>query len=106
MASYSNYYDRYKSFRIDGDIMKIPSIKLELASSDLFITYDKSKMRFDNLSYRYYGDPNYAWLILMANPKYSSMEFEIPDRVVLRIPYPLQDALQRYETKVQEYLSN
>lgn len=100
-----NYYDRYQSFRIDGDILKVPFIKIDIENTDLYIQFNKSRMRLDNLSYRYYGDPNYAWLLMLANPQYGSMEFDIPDNVVFRIPYPLQSAIQRYETKVQDYLN-
>lgn len=101
----NNYYDRYQSFRIDGKILKIPSIKIDTANTDLYIVFDKEKMRMDTLSYRYYGVPNYGWLLLMANPQYGGLEFNIPDRVYFRIPYPLQSAIQRYETKVQDYLN-
>ena len=99
----TEYYDRYKEFRRDGKILKMPKIEIEKSSSDLYIIYDRDKMRFDNLSYKYFGDSNYAWLILMANPQVGSMEFEIPDKTVLRIPYPLDDAILRYESKVNDY---
>ena len=97
-----NYYDRYSFFRNDGDISKIPFIKIDRENTDLFIVYDKSKMRFDSLSYKYYGDANYAWLIMLANPQYGNMEFEFKDGVTLRIPYPLQTALNRYEKCAKE----
>lgn len=98
------YYDRYQSFRVDGDIQKIPKIKIDKADTDLYIVYDKSKNRLDNLSYKYYGDANYGWLLMLANPKYGSLEFEIPDGALYRIPYPIDSALYRYETRVNEYL--
>ena len=100
----AEYYDRYKPFRVDGGIKKIPFIKIANASSDLIITFDKSKMRMDTLSYKYYGDANYGWLLMMANPQYGSMEFEIPDKVLFRIPYPLQTAIARYEEEVKNVL--
>lgn len=100
------YYDRYKSFRRDGKFVKTPNIEIDKESTDLYITFDKSKMRLDTLSYKYYGDANYGWLLLMANPSYGSMEFEIPDKANFRIPYPLETAITRYETKVNEYFSN
>ena len=62
-------------------------------------------MRLDSLSYKYYGDANFGWLLMMANPQYGSMEFDIPDRVIFRIPYPLDSAILRYETKVNEYFN-
>ena len=99
----TDYYDRYKMFRKDGKILKIPKIDIEVSTSDLFVVYQKDKMRFDNLSYKYFGDANFGWLILMANPHLGSLEFEIPDKSLLRIPYPLDSAILRYETKVNEY---
>lgn len=97
----SEYYDRYKSLRSDGKSTLFPDIKIEELSSDIYIRYNKNTMRFDNLSYKYYGDSNYAWLILMANPQYGSMEYSIEDGVSLRIPYPLQTAINRYESAIQ-----
>lgn len=99
----ADYYDRYKEFRRDGKIMKIPKIEIDKESTDLYITFDKSKHRLDNLSYKYYGDADYGWLLLMANPHLGSMEFEIPDKVLFRIPYPLSSAVLRYENKVNQY---
>ena len=97
----SNYYDRYCSFRQEGKIRLIPNLKIEKDGGDLYIKYDKSKMRLDSLSYKYYGDPNYGWLIMLANPKLGSMEFEIPDASIMRIPYPLSSAITRYENDVK-----
>lgn len=97
------YYDRYNSFRKDGNIQIIPFIKIEENSSDIKIVFDKTTMRMDTLSYKYYGDANYGWLIMQSNPQYSSMEFLIPDGVTLRIPYPLNTALNRYETAINTY---
>ena len=60
-------------------------------------------MRLDQLSYQYYNDADYAWLILQANPQYGSLEYHIPDNVELRIPYPLNDAILRYESSISLY---
>ena len=100
----ANYYDRYKDFRIDGQILKVPFTRIKASTTDLFVTFDKSRMRLDTLSYKYYGDANYAWLLMLANPQFGSMEFEIPDKVLFRIPYPLQNALNRYEEEVKKVL--
>ena len=98
-----NYYDRYESFRSDGNIDIVPFIEIDNTSTDIVITFRKSTMRMDTLSYKYYGDPNYGWLILQANPQYGSLEFSIPDGVPLRIPYPLSTAKTRYERGIQKY---
>lgn len=98
------YYDRYQKFRIDGQILKVPFTNIEKNTTDLYITFDKSRMRLDSLSYKYYGDANYGWLLMMANPQFGSMEFDIPDKVLFRIPYPLTTALTRYENEVNKVL--
>lgn len=96
-------YDRYKKFRVNGDITLPPYIPITKKNSDIYITYEKGKMRMDTLSYRYYNEVDYGWLIMMANPQYGSMEFLIPDKVELRIPYPLNETLSEYERKLEEY---
>lgn len=98
----AEYYDRYQKFRENGQVKLVPFVKLPQNGSDIIITFDKNKMRLDALSYKYYGDPNYGWLILLANSKYGSMEFEIPDGVSLRIPYPLNVAISGYEEQLDK----
>jgi phage tail protein X len=97
------YYDRYQKFRKDGEIEIVPGIRIDKDASDIYVRYDKNKMRMDMLSYKYYGDPDYGWLILQANPHVSSMEYFIPDGVSIRIPYPLSRAILRYEQAIDEY---
>ena len=89
-------FSRYNGYINDDGCAVMPTVRIENRSTDLTITFNKRTMRLDNLSYKYYGDPNYAWLIMLANPKYGSLEYRIPDKVSLRIPYPLDDALRRY----------
>ena len=101
----SKYYDRYKMFRSNGDCKIVPLIEIPVYDTDLHIVYDRSTMRMDNLSYKYYSSPDYGWLIMLANPSLGSLEYLIPDGAYVRIPYPLDTALSRYETKVNEYLS-
>ena len=62
-------------------------------------------MRLDTLSYKYYGDPDYGWLILQANPSIPSMEYRIEDGTIVRIPYPLSTAVNRYEQGINKYNS-
>jgi hypothetical protein len=96
-------YDRYRKFRRNGVIEVVPGIRLSDKISDLFEVYKLNESRLDIISYNYYGDPNYDWLIMMANPEYGSLEYLIPDGATLRIPYPLDDTLREYETKVEKY---
>ena len=57
----------------------------------------------DNVSYDAYGDSSYEWLILLANQDIVSMEFEIEDGTQIRVPYPLQDTLDEYNKKIDNY---
>lgn len=98
------YYDRYRRFRNNGDCRVIPFIEIPLYDSDLHIQFDKSTMRLDNLSYKYYSSPDFGWLIMLANPRLGSLEFEFKDGVMMRIPYPLETALARYEVGINNYL--
>ena len=97
------YYDRYQKFRKDGVIDFVPSVKIDKENTYIYLLYDKNKMRMDMLSYKYYGDPDYGWLILQANPHVGSMEYLIQDGAVVRIPYPLTTAISRYEQAIDEY---
>lgn len=96
-------YDRYSQFRGDGDITIVPFGKIPNKPTDFFEVYRKNETRLDILSYNYYNDANYGWLILQANPEYGSMEYEIPDGVTLRIPYPLSETLSDYRASIDIY---
>lgn len=96
-------YDRYNSFRMNGDILLTPFIPIPEKESDVYEIYEKGKTRLDLLSYQYYKDPDYAWLILQANPQYGSIEFMIPDKALLRIPYPLNVTITQYEGDIEKY---
>ena len=96
-------YDRYSMFEEDGEFKIVPFGKIEQKSSDLFETYKKNESRLDLISYKYYDNPNYGWLIMQANPEFGSMEYEIPDGSVLRIPYPLAASIKSYEDSIRKY---
>lgn len=96
-------YDRYSLFRKNGQIEQVPSCKIPKKGTDFFELYRRGETRLDIISYNYYGDARYAWLIMMANPEYGSLEYAIPDGVTLRIPYPLAQTLSDYESAVESY---
>lgn len=96
-------YDRYRLFRREGTIGIVPAVVLSKKSTDYYEKYVQGFTRLDILSNTYYGNPNYDWLIMMANPEYGSMEFNIPNNAVIRIPYPLDITIQEYETKIKKY---
>lgn len=96
-------YDRYNRFRINGQVLVPPFVKIRPKSTDFFETYHRGITRLDLVSYDYYGDPGYDWLILMANPDLGNLEFEIPDGALLRIPYPLDATIEGYNYDVNNY---
>lgn len=97
-------YNRYSSFIKDGAYTKVPFIEIATASSDVYEYYEPNKSRLDLLSYQYYDDANYGWLILQANPTIGSLEFKIDSMTQIRVPYPLDSALQRYQSAVTNYI--
>ena len=99
-------YDRYAKFRQNGYVGKVPFIRIAESGADLTVTYDKGTMRMDILSNYYYGDPNFGWLILQANPSLPSYEYLIDSGVNVRIPYPLSSALSRYESAIEYYFEH
>ena len=97
-------FDRYQSFRQNGNILAVPFIEIPQKNSDMWAYYRVGQTRLDLLSYQYYNNPNYGWLILQANPQYGSLEFKIPDGSKLRIPYPLEMTIQQYQMDIDEYM--
>lgn len=96
-------YDRYTQFRQDGEFSIVPYGNVPPKNTDFYEVYYKGKSRLDILSYEYYNDSSYGWLIMQANPQYGSIEFEIPDQANLRIPYPLSQSLQDYRASIEEH---
>ena len=99
----AQYFDRYKNFRVDGNIKPLPGITIPQSSSDVYALYKKGQTRLDKISNTYYNNPYNGWLIMLANPQFGGLEFNIPDMTSLRVPYPFPDALQRYINEVNNY---
>lgn len=99
----NQYFNRYDYFLEDGEYKIVPGIEIPQKGTDRFVTYNKNKDRLDKVSQEYYGTPLFGWLIMLANPKVGSLEFEIPDNSILRIPFPLVNSLQDYKKGVELY---
>lgn len=97
------YFDRYEKFRDNGKIKPIPGINIPSAITDKNIVYKIGETRLDILSQKYYNNPYHGWLILLANPQYGGLEFDIKNREVLRIPFPFNSAVERYLNEVENY---
>lgn len=97
------YFDRYQFFSEDGTFRIVPGIEIPIKQTDKYVFYKKNKTRLDKISQDYYGTPVFGWLILQANPQVGSIEFEIPENYLLRIPFPLTVTLQDYKRGVELY---
>lgn len=96
-------YSRYDRFIDDGTMKLVPFIKIPKKNTDKYTYYETNVSRLDLISYKYYGDPNYGWLILQANPELGSYEFAIPNNTRIRIPFPLSTTLTQYSNDVETY---
>ena len=99
----AQYYDRYENFRGNGVMEQIPWIRIAPQSTDKQAAYKVGKSRMDKLSQEYYGNPYHGWLIMIANPQWGGMEFNIPDGEIIRIPFPFTNAVERYILEVKRY---
>lgn len=100
----AEYLDRYEKFRTNTGTTSIPFIKLPIMGSDKAIVYRKGKTRLDRLSQDYYGNPYHGYLIMLANPQYGGLEFNIPDNTVIRVPFPFKVAASNYTVTVDNYI--
>ena len=96
-------FDRYSSFRDGGTIGITPFGEIPEKNTDIKIIFEKGKIRLDQISYQYYNNPDYGWLIMQANPQYGSLEFNIPDGVELRIPFPLDISITDYQQSIERH---
>lgn len=96
------YYDRYKDFKLDGEMSTLPFLKMRPKDSDKRIVTD-SRTRFDKLSQQYYGNPYHGWLILQANPQFGGLEFDIPENTIIIVPFPFEISLEQYQREVDKY---
>jgi len=97
------YYDRYSSFRTNGEMKPLPGINIPKNDTDKNFIYKLGQSRLDKVSLLYYNTPYAGWLILQANPEYGGLEFKIPDMASLRIPYPFESAVDRYVSAINTH---
>jgi hypothetical protein len=99
----AEYLDRYEKFRRDGKMLPIPGLKIPIEPSDKTIVYKLGETRLDILSQKYYNNPYHGYLIMLANPQYGGLEFNIKDRDIIRIPFPFNSAIERYLKEIEIY---
>lgn len=99
------YFNRYNDFKINGELKTQPHIFIGELSSDKFIKFKKRFDRMDILSNRYYNNPYCGFLIMMANPHLGGLEFDIPNGTLIRIPFPLESAIERFNKEKNNYIN-
>lgn len=99
----ADYFDRYASFRVNAGMKPVPGITIATLDSDKNMIYKQGLTRLDKLSLMYYNNPYSGWLIMLANPEFGGLEFNIPDMTLIRIPFPFDSAVTRYITQVKNY---
>ena len=99
----NQYFDRYQYFSKEGSFIIVPGIEIPFKPTDKVVQFKKNKDRLDKFSQEYYNTPLFGWLILQANPTVGSIEFDIPNNSILRIPFPLVSSLQDYKKNVELY---
>ena len=97
------YYNRYSEFTINGEQTIVPYVTIPAKTTDQSYIYKVGQSRLDRISQQFYSSPVFGWLILQANPLVGSIEFEIPDNFILRVPFPLTTSLQDYKRNIELY---
>ena len=82
----------YKPLKINDSMLDMPPDKISMRKTDKYKKKKKDKVRLDFIAGEIYKDETLWRLIMWGNPEYF-LEFDIPDRAVIRIPYPLNDVL-------------
>ena len=81
----------------------VPMVKIPKLPSDKTILYKLGTTRLDIVSNKYYNTPYEGWLIMLANPEYGGLEFNIPDQSLITIPFPYESAMARYTEGIKQY---
>lgn len=97
MRRYANRYKTVLNYKRPSDTVRLPEISNR--STDVYIQYNAAH-RLDNIANKYYGYPEYYWVILLANGY--STEFDIIEGDIIRIPYPLEPVVDEIKEKVNE----
>lgn len=100
----AKYFDRYEYFRKNGMLKMVPGLYLAKTANDKQVIYKKGETRLDKLSQLYYNNPYHGFLIMVANPQYGGLEFDIKDGDIITVPYPFESAVQRYLDEVKIYI--
>ncbi len=93
--------NRYEQLIFNGKIKSFPKVTISKRLTDIYVTYDSKLTRLDRIAGEIYKDDTAYWLILLANPQYS-MEFDIPAKSIIRVPFPFIDAMTEFLSKQRD----
>jgi len=99
----NTYFDRYDSFSNDEYFKPVPGIDIPVSTTDKYVVYKKGVTRLDRISNDYYGNGYSSWLIMLANKSIGSIEYDIPDNTLIRVPFPYSVAINAYIVGVQKF---
>ncbi|PCI28709.1 hypothetical protein COB55_03515 [Candidatus Wolfebacteria bacterium] len=100
----AEFFDRYQQFKDNGQVKNVPFIKIPEKSTDKRIIYKEGFTRFDKLSQEFYNNPTSGFLIMLANPQFGGLEFDIPDGTIIRIPFGFKETIEQYFKDVDDFL--
>lgn len=95
------YFNRYQQFLVDGEQTVLPYVTLPRKSTDVKYIYRAQQTRLDKISQEYYNSPYFSWLIMLANPEFGGLEWNIPDNAIIVVPYPLNASIQDYNNAIK-----
>jgi hypothetical protein len=95
------YFNRYQQFLVDGEQTVLPYVTLPRKSTDVKYIYRAQQTRLDKISQEYYNSPYFGWLIMLANPEFGGLEWNIPDNAIIVVPYPLNASIQDYNNAIK-----
>lgn len=99
----AQYFDRYGDFRVNSGMKPLPGITIPNSDTDKTMIYKLGLTRLDKLSQMYYNNPYSGWLIMLANPEYGGLEFNIPDMTLIKVPFPYDSAISRYIKEISNH---
>jgi len=99
----AQYVDRYNAFRVNASMKPVIGTTIPNSGQDKNMIYKHGLTRLDKLSQMYYNNPYSGWLIMLANPEFGGLEFNIPDMTLIRVPYPFDSAIGRYNEQITKH---
>jgi hypothetical protein len=94
--------NRYKLFSTKDEAITPPFVSIPLSPEDKYEVFrGTSNTMIDAMSEKWYDSSAFSWLIMYANPQYmNECDIEIGDTI--RIPFPLEAAIDAYEKAIND----